>query len=174
VGFFFTPDDGEAVIARTKDSIDHAIPSASPMAALLCLRVGAIADASYAKPGEQQLAALAAAATENPMGMSQAVLGIDRLVRGSVDVVLVGPREAPETRALADVVFRAYLPNRGLVYLDPAEPETLAITPLLAEGKAGKPGVTVAYVCQGRTCSLPVTEPEELEALLRQRDAARP
>ncbi|HVY45490.1 MAG TPA: thioredoxin domain-containing protein [Minicystis sp.] len=173
-GFFFTPDDGDPLIARTKDAFDQAIPSATSMAALLCLRVGAALDATYFAHGERQLLALADAAIENPQGMSQAILGLDRLVRGSVDVVLVGPREAPATRALADAAFAAYLPNRSLVYLDPDDPGTTAIAPLLAEGKTGRPGATLAYVCRGRTCSAPVEEPAALAELLAERPTPEP
>jgi uncharacterized protein YyaL (SSP411 family) len=164
--FYFAPSDGEALIARTKDAFDQAIPSAAAMAAILCLRVGGVIDASFAGHGERQLLALANAAPDNPLGMSTAVLGLDRLVRGSVDVVLVGPRSSEATRALADVAFRAYLPTKSLVYLDPADPATTAIAPLLAEGKTGREGKAVAYVCRGRACSLPVSEPDELAKLL--------
>ncbi len=164
--FYFAPDDGEALIARTKDAFDQAIPSAAATAAILCLRVGATLDAPIAGHGERQLLALADVAPENPLGMGTAVLGLDRLVRGSVDVVLVGPRDDAATRALADVVFRAYLPTKSIVYLDPADPRTAAIAPVRAEGKAPRPGTTVAYVCRGRSCSPPVDDAAELAKLL--------
>jgi uncharacterized protein len=165
-GFWFTPDDADALIARTKDAYDQAIPSAASMAALLCLRAGALFDEALTAPGERQLLSTSTAAIESPMGLGQAILGLDRLVRGSVDVVLVGRLDAPETRALADVAFRKYLPNRSVVHVDPERPESLAAAPVMAEGKPGKPGVTVAYVCRGRTCSAPVTDPAELDRLL--------
>ena len=164
--FYFAPSDGEALIARTKDAFDQAIPSAAAMAAILCLRVGGALDASFAGHGERQLLALANMAPDNPLGMSTAVLGLDRLVRGSVDVVLVGARGSEATRALADIAFKAYLPHKSVVYLDPDDPATTAIAPLLAEGKTGRAGATVAYVCRGRACSLPVSEPDELAKLL--------
>jgi uncharacterized protein len=165
-GFYFSPDDGDALIARTKDAFDQAIPSGASMAALLCLRLGAISDAGLLPPAEKQLTLLASAALENPFGMGQAVLGLDRLVHGSTDLVLVGRRDAPETRALADAVFRRYLPNRSVVIVDPEDPASLSAAKIAAEGKTGRAGTTVAYVCRGRTCSAPVTDPAALEPLL--------
>jgi hypothetical protein len=165
-GFWFSPDDGDALITRTKDAYDQAIPSAAAMAALLCLRVGTTSDAGLFAAGEKQLQLLAGSAMETAMGMSQTLLALDRLVRGGTDVVLVGPLEAASTRALADVAFRKYIPNRSVVHVDPSRPESLAAAPIAAEGKSSEPGATVAYVCRGRACSAPVREAAALEALL--------
>jgi uncharacterized protein len=165
-GFWFSPDDGDALITRTKDAYDQASPSAAAMAALLCLRVGTTSDESLFDAGEKQLQLLAGAAMETAMGMSQTLLVLDRLVRSSTDVVLVGPIDAPATRALADVAFRAYLPNRSVIHVDPSRPESLAAAPIAAAGKPGADGVTVAYVCRGRACSAPVRDAAALEALL--------
>ncbi|MEO6420733.1 MAG: thioredoxin domain-containing protein, partial [Polyangiaceae bacterium] len=76
-----------------------------------------------------------------------------------------GDREDPRTRALAREAYRAYLPNRTIAWLSPDDPESRSACAVLAEGKAAKE-VPVAYVCKGRTCSLPVSEPAELAALL--------
>ncbi|MEP7124816.1 MAG: thioredoxin domain-containing protein [Byssovorax sp.] len=165
-GFWFSPDDGDALITRTKDAYDQAIPSAAAMAALLCLRVGTTSDESLFSPGEKQLQLLAGAAIETAMGMSQTLLVLDRLARGSTDVVLVGPISSPATRALADVAFHAYLPNRSVIHVDPSRAESLAAAPIAAEGKTGAPGETVAYVCRGRACSAPVRDAAALAALL--------
>ena len=90
---------------------------------------------------------------------------LDRLVRGSVDVVLVGSRADPKTLALADSVFARYVPNRTLAWLDPADPRSREACALLAEGKPVT-GSPAAFVCRGRTCSLPVTTPDDLAKLL--------
>jgi uncharacterized protein YyaL (SSP411 family) len=165
-GFFFSADDAEVLIARTKDARDQAIPSAASMAALLCLRLGEIIDARFAEAGEKQLLRVSAAAIENPLGMGHAVLGLDRLVRGAVTVVLVGEVESVEGKALAESVFKRFVPGREVVRIDPARPESVAAAPLAAEGKSARAGAAVAYVCQGRSCSAPVTTVEELGALL--------
>ena len=171
-GFWFSPDDGDTLITRTKDAYDQASPSAAAMAALLCLRVGTTSDESLFAPGEKQLQLLAGAAMTTAMGMSQTLLVLDRLVRGSTDVVLVGPVDSPATRALADVAFRKYLPNRSVIHVDPARPDSLAAAPIAAAGKPGDATATVAYVCRGRACSAPVRDAAALEALLARSDIA--
>jgi len=166
-GFFFSPDDGEALIHRAKDPYDQAIPSGQAMTCLLLLRLGTLVDPSYAAPAVAELERLAPAALENPFGMGQTVSVTDRLVRGSVDIVLVGKRDDPRTRALAREAFRAYLPNRNIAWLDVNDPASRDACAAIAEGKEAKAETPVAYVCRGRTCSLPVSTPNELAALLR-------
>ncbi|HLK41351.1 MAG TPA: thioredoxin domain-containing protein, partial [Polyangiaceae bacterium] len=82
------------------------------------------------------------------------------------DVVLVGPRERPATRALARAASRAYVPDRVLAWADPANPASLDACRALAEGKPAHAD-PVAYVCRGRTCSAPIREPAELVRALQ-------
>jgi uncharacterized protein YyaL (SSP411 family) len=165
-GLYFTPDDGEALISRTKDPFDHAIPSGMSIATTALLRLGALVDAKYTEPAVKELERIAPTAVDNPFGLGQSVCALDRLVRGSIDIVLVGRRDDPRTGALASAVFRAYLPNRTLAWLDPTDAASRAACVALAEGKPPKEA-PVAYVCRGRTCSLPVATPEELRPLLQ-------
>jgi uncharacterized protein YyaL (SSP411 family) len=164
--FFFVPDDGEDILVRAKDPYDHAVPSGASVACRALLRLGALVDDKLHEPAARAAEKLALAAASNPGGMSNSVCLGDRLVRGTVDVVLVGPREAPATRALAREVFRAYLPERVVAWLDPADPASLEACAVLAEGKPAH-AEPVAYVCRGRTCSLPMSDPAELAKALR-------
>ncbi|HWL88503.1 MAG TPA: thioredoxin domain-containing protein [Polyangiaceae bacterium] len=166
-GFFFSPDDGEVLIHRAKDPYDQAVPSGQAMTCLLLLRLGTLTDASYVKHATVELDRLAQAALDNPFGLGQTLSITDRLVRGSVDVVLVGKRDDVRTRALAREVFRTYLPNRNVAWFDPGDPAARDACAALAEGKEPKGDAPVAYVCQGRTCSLPISDPEALGEMLR-------
>jgi uncharacterized protein YyaL (SSP411 family) len=116
---------------------------------------------------EEELARLAPRAVANPFGYGQTLCEIDRLVRSSVDVVLVGPRTDARTLALRDEVFARFLPNRTVAWLDPADPASATACAALGEGKAAR-NEPVAYVCRGRSCSLPVATPGELRPLLEQ------
>jgi uncharacterized protein YyaL (SSP411 family) len=163
--FYFAPDDGEALFVRPKDAFDHAVPSGASVAARVLLRLGTLVDPRYGELGARAVEQRAAAAAQNPLAMSVTVALADRLVRGSTDVVLVGPRESPATQALATQVHRAYLPDRVLAWADASDMRALEACAVLAEGKASL-GEPVAYVCRGRTCSLPTARPEELGRML--------
>ena len=166
--FVFTPDDGEAILVRPRDPFDHAVPGGVSTACRALLRLGALLDrdgeSRYGGPATRAIERLAPAAFENPFGMSVTVASADRLARGTVDVVLVGPPgEARDS--LARAARRAYLPDRVLAYVDPADPRSLEACRALGEGKpAGDE--PVAYVCRGRTCSLPIRSASELAKAL--------
>jgi uncharacterized protein YyaL (SSP411 family) len=159
--FFFVPDDGEPILVRAKDAFDHAVPSGASVACRALLRLGELVDARLHEPAARAIEGLAAAAALSPGGMSSAVGLADRLVRGAVEVVLVGPRHDDATRALAREVFRAFLPHRAVAWVDRTDPRSVEACPLLAEGKPTH-AQPVAYVCRGRACSLPLRDPHEL------------
>jgi uncharacterized protein YyaL (SSP411 family) len=163
--FFFAADDGEKILVRAKDRYDHAVPSGASAACRLLMRLGTLVDPRYAEPAVRAVERQAGAAAKNPFGMSSTLALVDRMVRGSVDVVLVGPRSSHATLALARQVFRAYLPDRVVGWADPADPRALEACAALAEGKSARPE-PVAYVCRGRTCSLPISDPSELASAL--------
>jgi uncharacterized protein YyaL (SSP411 family) len=163
--FFFTPEGGETLIVRAKDPFDQAIPSGASIAMHALLRLSSLVGEVYGSVAALALERVSGAASDNPFAFGQTLCALDRLVRGAVDVVLVGPREDPRTRALAETVFARYVPNRTLAWLDPSDAASREACAALAEGKSAK-GEPAAYVCRGRACSLPVTDPSDLAKLL--------
>ena len=165
IGFVFTEADQGDLLVRAKDSHDSAMPSGTAMACRALLRLATFVDPELFPMAESELVRNAPEALENPFGFGQTLCELSRLVKGSVDVVLVGNRHDPRTRALADTTLRAYLPNRCLAWIDPNDAASVAVAKVLAEGKPAGEG-PVAYVCRDRSCSAPVSTPEALAALL--------
>jgi uncharacterized protein YyaL (SSP411 family) len=164
-GFFFTPSDGEKLITRSKDPFDQSIPSGGSLACLTLLKLGAIADEKYLEPARRYLERIAPMALENPFGFGQTIAVLDRLVRGSTDIVILAKTDDPRGAALHRAALSAYVPNRNLVLADPGRAESMQAARLLTADKPTGEGA-VAYVCRGRTCSAPITTPEELTRLL--------
>jgi uncharacterized protein len=165
-GFFFTPSDGEKLITRSKDPFDQSIPSGGSMACLTLLRLGAIVDEKYLDPARRYLERIAPRAIDNPFGFGQTISVLDRLVRGSTDIVILAVAGDPGGTALHRAALAAYVPNRNLVWADPTRSASMQAARLLTADKPPGQGA-VAYVCRGRTCSAPVTTPEELALLLK-------
>jgi uncharacterized protein YyaL (SSP411 family) len=162
-GFAFTPNDGETLITRAKDPFDNAIPSGASMAYRALLRLGTLLGGEYAHIAETELGKLAPAAVHNPFAYGQSLCELDRVVSGSIDIVIVGAKSDPRTQALIHAIYNSWLANRNVAWVDPAG---ITAAPALAEGKPAH-AEPVVYVCRGRACSLPVTTPSELLPLLR-------
>jgi len=165
-GFFFTAKDHERLVARMKSAYDEAIPSGTAVATLNLLRFASVlGEDAYRRMADRVFRSLLRQMEQSPSGFGHLLLALDFASRGPLEVVLVGGREAPATRAMLEPVHRRYLPNRVLVHLDPAAPAQPFAGPLV-EGKRAVDGQVTAYVCRGSTCSVPVTDPGALGALL--------
>jgi uncharacterized protein YyaL (SSP411 family) len=160
-GYFLPADDAEALILRPRSTTDEATPSASSVMAANLVRLWHLTgDDAYRADADAVIAAVPIA--ENLFAAAGMLAALD-LRLGATDVVLVlppGTDHAPLLRAAR----RAWTPNTILLAVD-APGKLPAGHP--AYGKASVSGRPTAYVCRGETCSLPVTDPVELDALLR-------
>ncbi len=162
-GYFFTPTDGETLIARSKSGADGALPSGNAVAALVHLRLHALTGKEvHHSRAEELLRAYQQAASEQPFAYATYLEALERHTCGSTEVVLVGRSDDPAMAALWDVVSAAYLPHKILVRLAPDE----ADPPFPGRDRPARGGEATAYVCHNFTCSAPTTTPSELAKLL--------
>ena len=170
-GFFFTGQSHEALISRTKSAFDQAIPSGTAVATKNLLRLYHYTGReAYLQRVEQIFRLFKRHIEQQPFGCGGLLNALDFYLRKPQEIVLVGNPDAPDVQALLHTVHRHYLPNKTVVRLDPRRPEeSLQTFPLLRDLLAGKTqvdGKATVYVCHNFTCSLPVTEPAALTALL--------
>jgi len=164
-GFFFTSDDHETLIVRSKPAFDGSIPSGNSVAARDLLRLYHYSERPvYIERAEALLRLYAGQMGKQPFGFANMLCAVDFFVRKPREIVLVGRRNAPETEALLQCIRERYIPNRTLTVIDPTQGEEL---PSLLQGKAQIGGKPTVYVCHDMTCSLPVTTWAEVEPLLR-------
>jgi hypothetical protein len=162
-GFFFTPDDGEALLVRRKELYDGAVPSANSVALVNLLRVGA----ATARPEFDERAGEMVMAFSGDIGRyasayTMFLSGLDYGMGPSVELVIVGAPDGEDTAELLRAARSRFLPNKVVLLLPPERPEdVLAIAPWLkhhtrVEGRA------TAYVCRDRVCGLPVADADDL------------
>jgi uncharacterized protein YyaL (SSP411 family) len=158
-GFYFTSDDHEQLIHRSKTLGDDATPSGNGIAALVLQRLGhLLGEPRYLAAAEGTLRAAWVMLEKYPMGHVSLVTALEELLHPPEIVIVRGEPQAIEAwrRELA----RSYAPRRILL----AIPADTAGLPAALADKAPR-GAAVAYVCRGSTCSAPV---ESLEALAGQ------
>ncbi|MEO8265456.1 MAG: thioredoxin domain-containing protein [Ilumatobacteraceae bacterium] len=150
-GLFSIADDGEQLVARQKDLMDNATPSANSIAAVALLRLGALTgEARYSNLAEQLLRLLARLMPQAPSAFSNAFVAVDLVATGMTEIAVVGDR--PD---LVRAVQSRWLPNAVLAWGSPYE------SPLWEQRTAG-----FAYVCQHYTCQAPIDTVEALVAQL--------
>jgi uncharacterized protein YyaL (SSP411 family) len=155
-GFFETSSDHEQLVARRKDLEDHPIPSGNASAAYGLLRLAALTgEHEYEKRAVGVFRLLHTVAVRHPHAFAHLLQGLDFHLAAVKEVALVGPGREPLERTVRSR-FRPHLVLAG--------GEANGV-PLL-EGREPVGGRAAAYVCEHFACQRPVTEPDELEALL--------
>ncbi len=150
-GLFTTGHDAEVLVARQKDLVDNATPSANSTAALALARLGALTgDQRWTDTAYTLVALVLAPAATHPTAFAHLLAAVDFLAGPTTEIVVVGPR--PDLVTVAQV---AWLPNAVLAWGTPYP------SPLWAGRSPG-----AAYVCQGYTCELPATTVADLETQL--------
>jgi uncharacterized protein len=164
-GFFFTSDDHEALILRTKPSFDGSIPSGNSVAVRNLLRLSHYTGAtSYLDIAVGALRLFAGPMQEQPLAHANMLTALDFYDQKPLDIVLVTAPEVPAGQILLEQIRRTYLPNRTLTVVAPGCADRL---PPPVQGKGQVHGKPTVYVCHNMTCSRPVTSWAKLEPLLR-------
>jgi uncharacterized protein YyaL (SSP411 family) len=165
-GFFFTADDHEQLIARSRDVRDNAVPSGNSVQLMNLLRLSVLlGDSDLRKRAEAQMAAFAGDVTKAPWAAERFLAAVDFAHAQPVEIAVVGDPADQATQALLQVVYQRYLPNRVLMLKNPKAAESGPDTPLL-KNRTMIDDKPTAYVCQNFVCRQPVTSPEELAAQL--------
>jgi uncharacterized protein YyaL (SSP411 family) len=167
-GFYFTPDDGEELLFRLKESHDGAVPSGNAVTLMNLIRLGRMTGDPRL---EEEASALSGAFAESvrriPSAHTQWMVALEMLAAPSSEVVIAGRPEAGDTRELIDVVRRCRALRPVLLLRPEGEtaPEIAKIAPF-TKGMDAIGGRAAAYVCSGFSCKRPVTDPKELAAIL--------
>ena len=169
-GFYFTSDDHEKLITRSKKPYEGAIPSGNSVAVWNMLRLSFFTDnKDYRAKAEQTLNSFGDRMGNSPRGFTTMICAADFFQSTPKEIALIGKRGASDTSKLIGAVHDLYVPNKIIAFMEPGkanEKELQKRIPLLA-GKSLRGGKATAYVCQNYSCKLPVTDAAELQKQLK-------
>ena len=160
-GFFFTSDDHECLIYRSKSFADDAMPAGNGIAAFVFQRMGhLLAEPRYLQVAERTLRAAWLGLEKYPHAHTTLLTALDELLNPLETLILRGDKS--EITAWARELHKLYAPRR-MVLAVPSDAQDLP--PALAQ-KSSRSG-SVAYVCHGSTCSAPIDSLGGLVSRLR-------
>ena len=158
-GFYFTSDDHETLIHRSKTFGDDATPAGNGIAACVLVRLGhLLGEPRYLAAAERTLRAAWPALEKYPQGHVSLLGALEEVLQPPEILILRGTAAVIE--GWRAELARLYAPHR-LTLAIPADASGLP--PALADKPAQ--GEAVAYICRGSTCSAPI---DSLEALIAQ------
>jgi uncharacterized protein YyaL (SSP411 family) len=157
---FFTSDDHEKLIVRTKNFYDLAIPSGNSVAASNLLRLYHYTqDNSYLDRALKIMKAAARPAAENPFGFGQMLNAIYLYVKRPVEVTVITNGKS----GIAEWLNKQFVPDGINAVVRASE---LGSLQKYAYFKGRQGDGETAFVCRNFTCSLPIKSQKELEKLL--------
>lgn len=152
--FFYTPADGETLIARKHEIMDNVIPASNSVMAQNLKSLGLLFDDhKYTDKAELMLAAVHPQIKTYGSAYSNWAIQLLNEVSGIYEIAITGDRAAEVAKALN----KSYIPNKILLA------GTNSTLPLLKDKQTIE---TKIYICRNKSCQLPVTTVEEAVLML--------
>lgn len=167
-GFFFTAEDGEKLLVRTKEIYDGATPSGNSVAAMNLVKLSRITGS----PELESLASsmgrgFAGAVRQFPSAYTQFLLHVDFTLGPSCEVVIVSSDKTHEVESILAKLNSVYSPNKVVIVKDSDmnTQEIDAIAPYLKDFRAINQQATI-YICRNNSCEAPTNDPDRMLTLL--------
>jgi uncharacterized protein YyaL (SSP411 family) len=162
-GLFFTADNSESLIHRSKEIYDGAVPSGNAVAMYNFLRLARITGDMTLEQRAHDLALhFGGTVSSAPANHTMLMCALDFAVGPSHEVVISGSLDSESCEDFLDSLRSVYLPNKVVLHRPDGEsPEIATMSPFVLDQKSigGKP---TAYVCVNHKCKVPTTDPDEM------------
>jgi uncharacterized protein YyaL (SSP411 family) len=167
--FFSTAAGDSGLVLRVKEDYDGAEPSGNSVALMNLLRLAQMTNRDdFGETAERLLTAFAPRLTAAPVALPQMLAACEFRMGQPRQIVLVGDREGPDTRALLHTLYSRFVPHRIVLLVDsPEARDALAAGIPSIAAMERMEGRAAAYVCRNYTCQLPVCEAERLAELIQ-------
>jgi len=167
-GFYFTPDDGELLLARHKEIYDGAVPSGNSVAMLSLLRLSRLTgNHEYEELADKIGQAFSVQVNRQPAAYAMLMAALDFVIGPVYEVVVVGDPCAQDTVEMLKALRSRFIPNKVVILVDsgkdsPAIFQLAEFTKILSSIE----GAATAYVCANQSCDLPTTDAARMLDLL--------
>jgi uncharacterized protein YyaL (SSP411 family) len=163
-GFFFTADDHEKLIARSKDLADSSVPSGNAMAAAGLLNLARLTGRNdFLDAAESALVAASGVMSSSPQASAQTLRVLLRHLQPSQEYVLVAGSDASEFAELRQQLLKRIDPRALTICLaaasdeaDQSNWEELAKLCPLVEQRQSVESQATLYVCENFSCQQPI------------------
>jgi uncharacterized protein YyaL (SSP411 family) len=166
--FYSTAAGDPTLVMRMKEDYDGAEPSGNSIAVLNLLRLAQMTDRpDFRASAARALEAFGSRMVAAPVGVPQMLVAYEFSLSKPRQIVVVGERDAPDTRRLLAALHSRFVPHRIILLVTAESRQALArCLPTVAEMTAIG-GQATAYVCQDYACQLPTADADAFAQLLQ-------
>ena len=161
-GFYFTADNSEQLITRTKDMYDGAIPSGNSAAFMNLLTLSRItADTRYEEYAEKLHRAFSAEIARTPAAYSFFLSAADFAIGPATELVLAGDLSSSSAKEILQAIQSIYLPRKVIVHRPIEASEIESIAPYTSSQTASGES-SLLYICENYQCRRPIDTPDDI------------
>ncbi|XP_037802974.1 spermatogenesis-associated protein 20-like [Penaeus monodon] len=167
-GYFMTKAGDSSILLRIKEDQDGAEPSANSVSVGNLLRLSPLLDrADYREKAEAIFQLFAERLNKIPIALPEMTTALLIHKKHPVQIILAGKKGTDATQKMLQAVHGHLIPSHVILLADENHESLLYNRhSSLRHYHPKKPDETVAHVCQNFRCSLPVSNPEQLEETL--------
>ncbi|MBM4240661.1 MAG: thioredoxin domain-containing protein [Euryarchaeota archaeon] len=166
-GFYFTPDDGEILLIRKKESYDTAIPSGNSVEMLNLIRLARLTE--NPKLGGMAVEierVFSKKIKRSPAAHTQVMVAVDFKLGPSYEVVIAGEPDNDDTKLMIENLRKYFIPNKTVVLKSKENANKLKEIAKSLKFKESIEGKATSYICSQGTCKIPTTDIGEMLNLL--------
>ncbi|MBW2506950.1 MAG: thioredoxin domain-containing protein, partial [Deltaproteobacteria bacterium] len=163
-GFYLTGNTEKSILPRIKESIDSSVPSSNAVAMFNLLKLSRLTGSpGFAERAEKTSIIASTSLKERPLSFPMLLGALDFALAPSQEVVVVGEKEAADTKEMFAVLNKNYFPN-AVILFKPAGEESPQIEKYanFVEFMYAINNKATAYVCTNFKCNFPTTDPAEM------------
>ena len=162
-GFFFTANNHEELLIRSKDFYDNATPSGNSAAADVLLKLAKLTgEEKYERFAVTLLRLIAPQIRRFPNAFGRALSAMEFYLNPIKEIVIIGEKG----NQLAKAVWEIYLPNKIVVLAEENQIDA-ELVPLL-ENRNDIDVLPIGYVCENFVCQKPVFSTDDLRSQISQ------
>ncbi|MFO0936249.1 MAG: thioredoxin domain-containing protein [Gemmataceae bacterium] len=166
-GYFYTADDHETLLTRSKDIQDGSTPSGNAIAALTLVRLSYLTGwEELRQKAETTIQAHTTVMAEHPMAAAQMLMAFNVFDSPVEEIAVIGQRGEEETERVLTAVRSSFRPGRVVAFHDPRTGPVPQSLSLLNDRPLVENRVTT-YICRNRVCSAPLVGAEAVEHATR-------
>jgi len=163
-GFYFTPEDGEELLFRQKETYDGAIPSGNSVGFFNLIRLSRL----LAEPELESMAsklgrAFSANINQLPSAHTLLMVALDFALGPTYEVLIEGDENVKHTKDMISNLRKHFLPSK-VVHLNMKKNNTddLFKLPSIIKSQGAEKDKATAYVCVNYSCQKPTNDIQEM------------
>jgi hypothetical protein len=168
-GFFYTADDHEQLITRTKDLYDSSVPSGNAMAATGLARLASLCGRTdFMDAALKALNLAGGTLRDNPSACGQMLIAADFMLGPRRQIAILGGGDKDELQEVVGELRDVFLP-RAVVAVQTDDPPDTPSSHLegLFSGKQALGDEVTAFICEDFACQQPVAGREAIREALQ-------